>query len=46
MLLLQVASLVVGISLLAPVHVEARLTGDNAAFLGASKCVTYGYAGR
>ena len=38
MLLLQVASLVVGISMLAPV--EARLDGDNAAFLGAGKCVT------
>ena len=35
MLLLQVATLVVGISLLAPI--EATLGGDNAGFLGAGK---------
>lgn len=37
MLLLQVASLVIGISLLAPI--EARLVGGNSDFFGAGKYV-------
>ena len=40
MLLLRVASLIVGISLLA--SVEASLTGDNVGFLGVGKCVSLG----
>ena len=40
MLLLQVASLIVGISLLA--SVEASLTRDNVGFLGVGKCVSLG----
>ena len=39
MLLLHVALLVVGISLLVLATVEATLTGDNVDFRGVGKCV-------